>query len=82
MQFLQLVRGRRPDRGNAGSPNIAHVMKSPKEILEEGRDTVRAGENEPIVGVQFQHRVHEILPPAWRFQLDGWNLQHIRSQIG
>ena len=51
-------------------------MEMAEEILEEAGDPVGAGEHEPIVGMQLEQRVHQVLLSAGGLDFDGGNFQH------
>jgi hypothetical protein len=81
MEFFQLVRGRWTDGGDPGSSQIAHIMKRFKEIFEEFRDPVWARKDQPIVRVQFQQRVHQILTSVRRLDPDRWDFKHFSREF-
>src|ERR1051326_2663148 len=81
MKLLQLIRRRGPDRGDASSAEVAHVVKLPEVIFKKGRDSIRARENQPIVGIQLEQRIHEALALGWRIQLDGRHFEDLRAEI-
>ena len=56
-------------------------MELLEEILEELNDAVRAGEHQPIVGIELQQRVHQVLAAGGRFEFDRGNLQHLGAVL-
>ena len=81
MQFFELVGGGGADRGDASAAQVAHVMEMLEEIIEKGGDSIGAGEDEPVVRVQLQQSVHQVLLFGRRLQFDGWNLHYFSAQF-
>jgi hypothetical protein len=75
MKLLQLHRRGGTDRGDAGAPQVAQIMKLAKEIIEKASDSVGAGEDEPIVRIEFKQGIHDRLTFGGVLDLDGGNFQ-------
>ncbi len=56
-------------------------MELPEEVLEKLGDAVRAGEHQPVVRVELQQRVHDVLPAGGGLEGDGGHLQHFGAQF-
>src|SRR5438477_11119226 len=81
MQFLELVGSGRTDGGNARSAEVAHIMELAEKIIEERGHTIGAGKNQPIVGIQLEHGVHDVFATSGRLDFDRRNLQHFSAQF-
>ena len=69
MQLAQLRRRARSDGGNAHAADVAQVLERLEKVFKERRDAVGAGEHEPVVGIQFEHRIQQVLPAGRRDRL-------------
>ena len=82
MQFAQFRRRGRADRRDAHAADVAHVLEPPEKDVEKRRHAVRAREHQPVVGIQFQQRIHDgVGLRRWR-DFDGRHFQHVRAQFG
>ena len=59
MQLAQFRRRGRADRRDARAADVAQILEPLEEHLEKGRHAVCAGEDEPVVGIQFQQAVND-----------------------
>src|SRR2546421_8434712 len=81
MQFLEFVGGGRANGGNARAAEVAHIMELPEEVLEKAGDTVWAGEDQPVIRIQFEQGIHEVLLVLGRFDANGGHFQHLRAEL-
>ena len=81
MQFAQLRRRGRADRGNARAAQIAQVLKALEKKLEKRRHAVRAGEDQPVIGIQLQQRIYDGVFFGSARDLDGRDFQDFRAQF-
>ena len=70
-----------PYRGYAHASDIAQVIKRLEEIIEECAHAVRTRENDPVVSIEPEDGVNEVLFFIGRDDLDGRNLKHFRAQF-
>ena len=79
MQCLQFGGSGRPNGGNATATEVAQIVKGLEEVIEKTVHTVRAGENQPLVGTQTEHAVLEAFLVVGFFNADGRDFQNIRT---
>ena len=78
--FRQLRGGGGTNSGDAHAADVAQVFEHFEEKLKESGDAIGAGKNNPVVRIQFQQSVRDIMPFGWRGNSDGGNFKDIRAQ--
>src|SRR5687768_4810279 len=76
MQFLEFCGGPRPHRRYAHAPDVAQVVKGLEEIIEKCAHAVRTGEDDPVVSIEPEDGVDEVLFFVGWHNLDGRDFEH------
>ncbi len=72
MEIPHSLRRGRPDGRDLCRADLSRVIIEFEKNLEKGVHTVRAGENDPVIGMRILHQLGKFAKIAGRLDPDGW----------